>query len=72
MAYATERLIPFCSVEVTTTLLLRPRLLIETATPREGGELVSGTAAVRKGSVARMNAGEKYISVKALKVLGAY
>jgi len=46
--------------------------LIETATPREGRELVSGTAAVREGSVARMNAGEKYISVKALKVLGAH
>jgi len=45
--------------------------LIETATPEEG-ELVSGTAAVRKGSVARMNAGEKYISIKALKVLGAF
>jgi hypothetical protein len=46
--------------------------LIETETPREEGEPVSGTAAVRRGSVAKMNAGEKYMSVRALKVLGAY
>jgi hypothetical protein len=36
--------------------------------PREEGESVSGTAAVRNGNAARMNAGEKYISVKALRV----
>jgi hypothetical protein len=43
--------------------------LIETAIP-EGVESVRETAAVRKGSMAKMNAGEKYISAKALKVLG--
>jgi hypothetical protein len=42
--------------------------LIGTAKPREEGESVRGTAAVRQGSVARMNAVEKYISVKAVRV----
>jgi hypothetical protein len=71
-SYATERLILFCNTEELTTLSPRPPcLLMETATPREG-ESVSGTTSVRKGSVARMHAGEKYISAKGLKGLGAY
>ena len=60
---------PFCNLEVSATPLLSPpRLLIGIATPTEEEESVSGTAAVMKGSVARMNAVEKYISVKALRV----
>jgi hypothetical protein len=38
------------------------RFVRGTAIPTEEGDLVCGTAAVRKGSVERMNAEEKYIS----------
>ena len=63
---------PFCNVAVSTTLLLRPtRLLVETEILSQEGESVSGTAAVWKGNVAKVNARERYISVKALKVFGS-
>jgi len=46
-----------------------PRLVIAIAIPREAGESASGTAAVRKGSDARMKAKEKYILSRTLKRL---
>ena len=44
---------------------------METEILSQEGESVSGTAAVWKGNVAKVNARERYISVKALKVFGS-
>jgi hypothetical protein len=61
-AYATERLVLLCNLEVSTTPSRGlPRLVIGTAIPREAGTLAAGAAAVRRGSEARMKPREKYI-----------
>ena len=68
-AYATEPAILLCNFEVSATPLREPlRLAIGTAIPREANDSASGTAAVRKGSEARMKAKE-YISSRTLKHL---
>ena len=69
-AYATERLIPFCNLEVSTTPLRGSlRLVIGTAMPREADDLAGGTAAMRKGSEVRTKTREKYISSGTLRQL---
>jgi hypothetical protein len=73
-AYATEPVILLCNFEGSATPLRESlRLVIGTAIPREASDSASGTAAVRKGSEARMKAKEKYISSRTLKhLIGAH
>jgi len=61
MAYAIECLIWLLNLEGSPTPLRPPRLAIGTAIPREVGGPISGTAAIRRGSVTMKKVEEKYM-----------